>query len=148
MQDALRGPAAAGVVLVAAGLIAAIPVVAAAPNTTSVRGVALTADSGGLDVITPWEHVFNTTTANAQTVFNAAVAANDTLFNGIAHAVTTGTFFDNLQTAQQSVSLIGAPDDVASAVVPHTLGGVTEASAGGLLNNGLPVAVDNVHVQV
>src|SRR5574340_1380617 len=144
MQDALRGRAGAGVVLVAAGLSAAIPVVAAAPNTTNVLGVALTADSDGLDVITPWEQVVNTTTANAQTVFSAAPAAMSTLFQGLSNPAVLP---DNLQTALQVVSLIGAPDDVAPAVVPHTLGGVTEAT-GGPLNGGEPIPIDNVHIQV
>jgi hypothetical protein len=158
MEQALRRHAAAGVALVCAGLIAATLVVA--PQQTFMharfihaRGAALTAGSGGLDLITPWEQGFSTTTDNAQTVFDAAQVALSTLFGGLSaefHELSANpaTFFDNLQTALEAVALIGAPDNVASAVVEHTLGGVTEASGGGLLNGGLPVAVDNAHVQV
>ncbi len=95
----------------------------------------------------------STTATNAQTVFGASRVALNTLFGGISaefHELSANpaTFFNNIGTAFQSVSLIGAPDGVASAVVNHTLGGVTEASAGGLLNGGNPVPVNNVHVQV
>ena len=107
----------------------------------------------GVAIGAPFQALASTTAANAQTVFGASRAAVNTLLGGISaefHELSANpaTFFANLETAFQSVSLIGAPDNVASAVANHTLGGVTEASAGGLLNGGNPVPVDNVHVQV
>ncbi|MCV6974341.1 outer membrane porin GjpA [Mycobacterium bourgelatii] len=73
------------------------------------------------------------TAENAQTVFTASRAALGTLVNGVSTGFTQlatnpAAFFGNLQTAAQSVFLVGAPEDVTAAVIRHTLGGVTTAT--------------------
>ncbi len=87
--------------------------------------------------------------ANSQTVFAASGQALNILFGGISTefgllATNPAAFVSNLQTAVRSLTLIGAPGNVVSAVGQHTLGGVTEAM-GGLLGDTL---VNDAHVQV
>ncbi len=96
-----------------------------------------------LDPITALEQLFSTTAANAQTVFSAGQNAVSTLLSA-----DTAALPGNLQTALQAATLIGAPGVVSSAVVDHTLGGVSEATAGGLLNGGVAIPIEGVHEQV
>ncbi len=67
MHAILRPYATAGVVIAGTGLIAATPVVAPAPAVGTVVDVALTA---GGSLASPWEEVFNTSSANATTLLN------------------------------------------------------------------------------
>lgn len=89
MQQALRPFVTTGVALVGASLIAVTPVTAPLPDI-QMRDVALTADAipaielGGIDPITAWQDVFNTTLANAQTVFAALSEGNTELLQAIA----------------------------------------------------------------
>lgn len=89
MQQALRPFVTTGVALVGASLIAVTPVTAPPPDI-QMRDVALIADAvpaldlGGIDPITAWQDVFNTTVANAQTVFAALSEGNTELFQAIA----------------------------------------------------------------
>ena len=89
----------------------------------------------GATVAAPYQALVSTTLTNAQTVFGASQQALSTLFGGVSAEfglLTTnpGAALNNLVTAAQSVALIGAPTDVQSAVVNHTLGGVTTITAG------------------
>jgi hypothetical protein len=97
----------------------------------------------------PWQRVFATTTGNAQTVFAATQRSLGTLSGGLSAEFSQlfanpATFFGNIGNALQSVTVIGAPDNLASAVTPHTLGGITTAM-GGLLGD---TPINDVHVQV
>ncbi|MGO8964519.1 outer membrane porin GjpA [Mycobacterium sp.] len=96
-----------------------------------------------LDPIALLEQDFSTTIANAQTVLSADQDALSTLLSGDTAAIS-----GNLQTALEAVTLIGAPSVVSSAVTDQTLGGVSEATAGGLLNGGLAIPIEGVHEQV
>ena len=89
------------------------------------------------------EQDFSTTVANAQTVLDAHQEAVSTLLSGDTAAIS-----GNLQTALEAVTLSGAPSVVSSAVTDQTLGGVSEATAGGLLNGGVAVPIEGVHEQV
>ncbi len=95
------------------------------------------------DPIALLEQDFSTTIANAQTVLSADQDALSTLLSGDTAAIS-----GNLQTALEAVTLIGAPSVVSSAVTDQTLGGVSEATAGGLLNGGLAIPIEGVHEQV
>ncbi|RUP03631.1 MAG: PE family protein [Mycobacterium sp.] len=80
--------------------------------------------------------------ANAQQVLATGIST------GLRQLATNpATFLGNLQTAAQSVFLIGAPQDVASAVVQRTLGGVTQATNGSVTPPEV-VPVNDVHVQL
>src|SRR5690625_4739968 len=114
MDYITRRHAVAGVALVGAGLIAAGPVTAPELTTVRARAVALTMS---------WDQVFENITANAQTVSAANQDALNSLFTGLFGSSAT----ENLQTALQAASLVGAPDDVVSAVLPHSLGGEADA---------------------
>jgi hypothetical protein len=86
MQQVLRPFVTTSVALVGASLIAVTPVTAPPPDI-QMRDVALTAgalDLSGIDPITEWQDVFNTTVANAQTVFQALSEGNTELFQAIA----------------------------------------------------------------
>ncbi|GAB3001537.1 outer membrane porin GjpA [Mycobacterium bourgelatii] len=79
--------------------------------------------------------IVNTTAANAQQSLAAIPASLRTLAGGastgLSQLVTNpAAFVGNLQNAAQSVFLVGAPPDVAWAVVQRTLGGVTQATNG------------------
>jgi len=67
VQQTLRPFATAGVALVGASLIAIAPMAAPGPDI-QMLDVALT--SGDTDLLTPWEDVFNTASANATTLTN------------------------------------------------------------------------------
>lgn len=100
----------------------------------------------------PYQALASNTLTNAQTVFGASRASLNTFATGIStglrqFAANPATFFGNLQTAAQSVFLVGAPQDVASAVVQHTLGGVTQATNGSVIPPEI-VPVNDVHVQL
>ncbi|CAM2852731.1 PE family protein [Mycobacterium intermedium] len=87
----------------------------------------------GVDPIDTWRQVVANTAENAQTVVGASRAGLSTLVNGVSTGFTQlatnpAAFFGNLQTAAQSVFLVGAPEDVTAAVIRHTLGGVTTAT--------------------
>ncbi|HTZ15186.1 MAG TPA: outer membrane porin GjpA [Mycobacterium sp.] len=96
-----------------------------------------------LDPITLFEQDLSTTIANATSVFSAGQEAANALLSGDTAAVA-----GNLETALEAVTLSGAPDVVSSAVANQTLGGVSEATAGGLLNGGLAIPIEGVHEQV
>ncbi|MCV7378378.1 outer membrane porin GjpA [Mycobacterium alsense] len=88
------------------------------------------------ELLGPWQQVLTTTTGNAQTVFAASQQALTTLSGGIAVEfsqllTSPATAFGNLQNALQSVALVGAPSALQSAVVNHTLGGVTTIAGDG-----------------
>jgi len=89
------------------------------------------------------EQDFSTTIDNAHTVFSASHEALSTLLSGDTAAIP-----GNLLTALEAVTLIGAPDVVTSAVIDQTLGGVSEATPGGLLFDGAAVPIEGVHTQV
>ena len=96
-----------------------------------------------LEPIALLEQDFSTTIANAQTLVSANQDALSTLLSGDTAAIP-----GNLQAALEAVTLIGAPDVVSSAVTEQTLGGVSEATAGGLLNGGVAVPIEGVHEQL
>jgi hypothetical protein len=95
------------------------------------------------DPTTLLEQDVSTTIANAHTVLGADQDASSTLLSGDTAAIS-----GNLQTALEAVRLIGAPEVVTSAVINQTLGGVSEATAGGLLNGGVAIPIEGVHTQV
>ncbi|WP_158086792.1 outer membrane porin GjpA [Mycobacterium alsense] len=109
------------------------------------------------ELLGPWQQVLTTTTGNAQTVFAASQQALTTLSGGIAVEfgqllTSPATAFGNLRNALQSVALIGNPNDVSfqnlsSAVTQHTLGGTTVATPG-ILFNGQPVQINDIHYQI
>lgn len=125
MSHVIRPYAVAGAALVGAGLLAATPAIADRLTEPHVHDVALTAGSdgdpgaGGIDLAAGWTDAFDTASDNAQTAFDAADVAQDSLASGLA----SDGALDNLATAWQAASLIGVDDDLAQAVVPHTLGG-------------------------
>lgn len=96
-----------------------------------------------LDPITLLQQDISTTIANAQTVLSAHQDALSTLLSA-----DTAALSGNLETALQAITLMGASDVVTSAVTDQTLGGVSEATAGGLLNGGVAVPIEGVHEQV
>jgi len=96
-----------------------------------------------LDPITLSEQDYSTTVANATSVLSAGQDAVNALLSGDTAAVS-----GNLETALEAVTLSGAPAVVSSAVVDQTLGGVSEATAGGLLNGGVAIPIEGVHEQV
>ncbi|WP_205873906.1 outer membrane porin GjpA [Mycobacterium camsae] len=101
-----------------------------------------------------WTEVLDTTARNAQSSFGATRASLTTLIGGVSTGLRQlGTdpaaFVGNLQTAAQSVFLVGAPQDVASAVVQHTLGGVTQATnPGAIPPEPTVVPLNDVHVEL
>jgi hypothetical protein len=106
-----------------------------------------TAAAAGLAA--PYQALASTTATNAQTVFAASGQALNSLYNGISTefgllATNPTAFLSNLGAAARSVGLFGAHQDFASAVVEHTLGGVTTAFD----VNGGPTAVPNSHIEV
>ena len=101
------------------------------------------------ELLAPWQQVLTTTTGNAQTVFAASQQALNTLSGGISAEfsqllTSPTTAFGNLQNAPQSVALVGAPSALQSAVVNHTLGGVTTIVGGP--DNG--TFVPDVHLHI
>jgi len=96
-----------------------------------------------LDPLTLLEQDVSTTIANATSVFSAGQDAVNTLLSGDIAAVS-----GNLETALEAVTLSGAPAVVSSVVTDQSLGGVSEATAGGLLNGGVAVPIEGVHEQV
>lgn len=110
------------------------------------------ASPGGIEPLSRWTATLDSTARNAQTVLGAAPASLNTLAGGVSTglrqlATDPAAFFGNLRTAAQSVFLVGAPQDVASAVVLHTLGGVTQATNGSVTPPEI-VPVNDVHVQL
>lgn len=107
------------------------------PAASSTPAQAL--DAFGAAVAAPYQALGSRTAANAQIVFAASLRAANNLSDSLG-ALSRGlhanpaAVFGNVQTALQSVTLIGAPDNVVSAVTNHTLGGVTQA-LGGLLGD-------------
>lgn len=101
-----------------------------------------------------WTEVLDTTARNAQSSFGASRAGLTTLMGGVSTgirqlATDPAAFVGNLQTAAQSVFLVGAPQDVASAVVQHTLGGVTQATnPGAIPPEPAVVPLNDVHVEL
>lgn len=114
------------------------------------------AAAAGTDVspLSRWTEVLDTTARNAQSSFGAARAGLTTLIGGVSTgirqlATDPAAFVGNLQTAAQSVFLVGAPQDVASAVVQHTLGGVTQATnPGAIPPEPAVVPLNDVHVEL
>jgi hypothetical protein len=96
-----------------------------------------------LDPIALLEQDYSNTIANATSVLSAGQDAVNALLSGDTAAVS-----GNLETALEAVTLSGAPGVVSSAVVDQTLGGVSEATAGGLLNGGVAIPIEGVHEQV
>jgi hypothetical protein len=91
----------------------------------------------------------STTVSNAQTVFAASRQSLNTLLGGISTevgllATNPAAFVRNLETALESVTLIGTPQSIASVVVDHTLGGVTTAFDG----SGQPTPVPDAHIEI
>ena len=118
-------------------------------NGAGVTAAAATARAAAFDLIAPWQQVLTTTTGNAQTVFAASQQALNSLSGGISAGVgqlftSPATFVGNLQTALQSVALVGAPANVQSAVVNHTLGGFTTVVGGP--DDG--TVIPDVHLQI
>lgn len=115
-----------------------------------VNAQAIAGGAAGLDPVAPWRQVISTTNQNAQTVFAGSQQALNTLYRGTSSAfgqllTSPATFFGNVRTAAQSVALVGAPPEVLSSVLQHTLGGVTYATGG---PGGLPVLVNDAHGEV
>lgn len=105
------------------------------------------AAAAGIDPITRWEQVLTTTSQNAQKVFGAWDAGIATLAGGVSTGLNQlvtnpAGFLANLQVAAQSVPLVGAPNEVAAAVVQNTLGGITQSSGTEIVD------VFDVHVQL
>lgn len=95
------------------------------------------------DPITLLDQDMSTTIANAHEVLTAGQNALTTLLS-----VDTAAISGNLQTALEAVTLLDAPSVVTSAVTDQTLGGVSEATPGGLLFDGAAVPIEGVHTQV
>ncbi len=112
------------------------------------------AAASGIDPLPRWTQVLDTTSRNAQTVLGAPAGGLRTLIGGVSTGLRQLTsnpaaVFGNLQTAAQSVFLVGAPQDVASAVVQHTLGGVTQATnPGAIPPEPAVVPLNGVHVDL
>lgn len=103
----------------------------------------------GIGVTTPYQALVSTTVTNAQTVFAASQQAFDSLSGGLSTELSLlftdpTAFFGHLETAAQSLCLIGTPQDFASAVVNHTLGGVTTSYD----DTGQPTPVPDAHVEI
>lgn len=109
-----------------------------------------TAAATGIDPVAPWRETLGATAQNAVTVLDAAGESLNTLITGVGRlAADPAAFFGNLQTAAQSVFLVGAPQDVATAVIEHTLGGVTSATnPGAIPPDPTVVPVNNAHNEV
>lgn len=115
-------------------------------NARAISGGAV----AGFDPAARWRQLFATTNNNAQTVFAGSQRALNTLYRGAATAAgqlftSPATFFGNIQTAAQSMPLLGAPPETVSSVLRHTLGGVTYATGG---PGGVPVLVNDAHGEV
>ena len=100
-------------------------------------------------VAAPYQALGSTTATNAQTVFAASGQSLNTLLRGISTevgllATNPAAFVKNLETAVQSVTLIGTPQSIASAVVQHTLGGITTSIDG----DGVPTPVPDAHIEI
>ncbi|MDP7723711.1 outer membrane porin GjpA [Mycobacterium sp. TY814] len=123
------------------------------PVSLHTPGGALAAASD-IDPLSRWTQVLGTTTRNAQSALGAFQAGVSTLFGGVSTglrqlATNPAAFFGNIQTAAQSVFLVGAPQDVASAVVQHTLGGITQATNPGAVPPAPTVVpLNDVHVEL
>lgn len=105
------------------------------------------AAAAGAAPITHWEQVVATTTQNAQTVFGSAQAGLGTFATGLSAGfnqllTNPAASFGNLQNALQAVPLIGAPNELASAVTQHTLGGLTQTISDPV------VYVDDAHGEI
>ncbi|MGB3334524.1 MAG: outer membrane porin GjpA [Mycobacterium sp.] len=127
-------PAGLALALLSAGTVAVTPVT---PFTPDLRSQAVQLTAGEIDPITPWVDAFNTASANITALtdffFEAPAATlqqtivNETGYFGqfIQDPGSIGDIFtqirDHLQTASESFLLGGAPDDVISATLPHTL---------------------------
>lgn len=102
----------------------------------------------------PYQTLAMNTVTNASAAFGATRASLNTFAGGVVTglrelATNPTAFFGNLRTAAQSVFLVGAPPDVASAVVQRTLGGVTQATnPGAIPPDPTVVPVNDVHVQL
>ncbi|WP_131721517.1 outer membrane porin GjpA [Mycolicibacter heraklionensis] len=123
-----------GLALLGAGTLAATPVALPTPNLHN-PAVQLTA--GEFDPIIPWVDAFNTASANVTALsdffFEAPAATwQQAIVNQIGYLGqlvqnpgSIGDIFtqigDHLQTASESFVLGGAPDEVISATLPHTL---------------------------
>ncbi|SOJ57554.1 putative PE family protein PE23 [Mycobacterium simulans] len=104
------------------------------------------AAAASVDPITRWQQVFTTTSQNAQKVFGASQQALNTVSGGVSAAIANPTtLLGNLQNAAQSVALIGAPNDLTSAVTQHTLGGITEFIQA---DGSDPIPINDAHVQL
>ena len=103
----------------------------------------------GAMVAAPYQALVPTTVTNAQTVFGAFQQSLSTLAGGVSAefsllAASPATVFGNLETALQSVALVGANGNITSTVTQHTLGVIGEAM-GGLLG---PTAINDTHYQL
>jgi len=122
---------------------------ASAGAYSSAEGANAELTAVGAAVAAPYQALLSTTATNAETVFAASGHAFNSLIGGVSTelgllATNPAAFVSNLETAVQSLTLLGAPGNVVSAVAQHTLGGVTEAK-GGLLGD---TPVNDAHVQV
>lgn len=103
---------------------------------------------------TGYQALASNTAANAQAVVGATRASLNTFIGGATTglrqlATNPAAFYGNLQTAAQSVFLVGAHPDVAWDVVQRTLGGVTQATnPGAIPPEPTVVPVNDVHVQL
>ncbi len=106
-------------------------------------------DAFGAALAAPYQALASTTGANAQTVFAAAGQAWNSLSAGISTefgllSTNPTAFLGNLQAAARSLALAVAPQDFASAVVQHTLGGITTSFD----VNGVPTPVPDAHIEI
>jgi hypothetical protein len=97
----------------------------------------------------PYQALASTTASNAQMVFAASGQALNSLYGGISTelgllATSPTALLDNLGAAARSVGLFGAPQDFASAVVEHTLGGITISYD----VDGVETPVPNAHIEI
>lgn len=87
------------------------------------------APSGTIDPIEPWLRTVGMTAQNAVAVTDASLDSLTTFATGVRElAANPAAAFGNLQTAAQSVFLVGSPENVVQAVIRNTLGGVTSAT--------------------
>lgn len=120
---------------------------------TGAPAAALTQDINGFGamVAAPYQALASTTVTNAQTVFAATGQSLNTLARGTSTwfsllASDPAAALGNLQTAAQSVAVIGSPTDLGWNMVQHTLGGVTQFNPSDTSQPSIPV--NNAHNQI
>ncbi|WP_343571420.1 outer membrane porin GjpA [Mycobacterium sp.] len=145
----------AGVALVGAGSIAAIPVARPLPDLLDLQSRAVRLTSGETDLLSAWVTQFNDASANAtiladdfglapgvglqQAIVNQ-VGFLDQVINDPSSLSTVLTDFgNNLQNVLSSVFLVGASDATIKTVEAHTLDSL-HGVAVSLLPSGLPTA--------